>query len=168
MNPMQQIIIEKVTLNIGVGEAGDKLTKAMRLLNTISGAVPVGTTSEKRIPTWGVRPNVSIACKVTVRGKKAEELLGRLFVGVDKKIKESKFDKYGNLSFGVPEYINIPNVPYDVEVGIIGLDVSVTLERAGFRVGRRRMKNKIPARHRISKEEAVKFIQEKYNIEVLK
>ena len=75
MNSMRDIRIEKVTLNCGVGEAGDKLDNAMKLLEQITGKKPVKTTTMKRIPTWGVRPKLTIACKVTIRHQEAVELL---------------------------------------------------------------------------------------------
>ena len=139
MNSMKKIRTEKVTLNIGVGGPGDKLDKAMKLLNNISGVKSVQTKAgpSMRIPTWGVRPNLPIACKVTVRGEKAEKLLKRLLQAVDNKLPTRKFDKFGNFSFGIPEYIDIPDVPYDQSIGVIGLEVAVTLERPGFRIKRR-------------------------------
>ena len=68
MNKMQEIKIEKITLNIGVGETGDKLEKASRLLKTITGESPIKTRTMKRVPTWGIRPKLDIATKVTLRG----------------------------------------------------------------------------------------------------
>jgi len=75
------------------------------------------------------------------------------------------FDKNGNLSFGIPEYLEIPDMEYIPEVGIIGLEVAVTLERPGYRVKKRSyLRRSIPERHTITKDEGVKFMKEKFNI----
>ncbi len=162
-NSMRQIKIEKITLNIGTGGPGDKMEKAIKLLTKISGMKPVETKTMKRIPTWGLRPKLSIGVKVTVRGKKAEELLSRLIKSLDNKVDPKKFDKSGNLSFGIREYIDIPGVQYDMDIGIIGLEAAVTLIRPGFRVRRRKIRqSKIPTRHRITKQEAIEFISNKF------
>ncbi len=165
MNVMKNIVVDKVTLNIGVGAPGEKLEKAIRLLKNISGLQAVQTISNKRIPTWGVRPGLPLACKVTVRGKKAESLLANLLHAVDNKIPRRKFDKFGNFSFGIHEYIDIPDVSYDASIGVIGLEVAVTLKRPGFRVKERAtITRKIPMRHRISAAEAIDFMKSKYGV----
>ena len=165
MNQMRNIRIEKVTINIGVGEAGAKLEKAMKLLKTITGQTPIQTKSKKRIPTWSLRPGLPIACKVTLRKKLAEETLARLLKAVENNLKPNCFGESGNFSFGIREYIDIPEVEYDVDVGIIGLEVAVTLERPGYRIKRRKTNKKnIPSRHLISKEEAKEFVKSKFNV----
>jgi large subunit ribosomal protein L5 len=167
-NPMREVKIEKVTLNIGVGEAGDKLNKAKKILEKITNSKAVQTITMKRIPSWGIRPKLPIGCKVTLRRKKAEELLIRLFKAIDNKIDQKKFDKTGNFSFGIQEYIDIPNVEYDPSIGIIGLEVAVTLEKPGYRIKRRRIKTrKIASNHLIDKEKAEEFIKNKFNIEII-
>ena len=164
-NPMRAIRIEKITLNIGSGGPGDKLEKALKLLKKVADMTPVKTKTKKRIPTWGIRPNLEIGAKVTVRGKKAEEILKRLLVAKKNKLTKRKFDKFGNLSFGVEEYISIPGVEYDASIGIIGFECAVSLRRNGFRVSRRRvMPRSISHRHTISQEESIQFMKQKYNI----
>ena len=169
MNPMREIKVIKVTLNMGVGGEATKLEKCSKLLEGLTGVKATKTSSNKRIPSWGVRPNLAIACKVTVRGKdKINSLLKRLFEAVENQLQEKKFDIYGNLSFGIDEYINIPGVEYDVELGIVGMDIAITLERPGNRVKRRFTKStKIGKNQKITKEEAIAFIKEKFNVEVL-
>ena len=164
---MKEIKVSKVSLNIGAGGPGDKMDKALKLLNTISGSKAVSTITNKRIPTWGVRPKLAVGARVTLRGKKAEELLKRLLHAVEYKLPFSKFDKFGSFSFGIPEYIDIENIKYDPSIGVIGLEVAVTLERPGFRVKKRAIASKkIPSRHRITKEEAINFMQSNFNLKV--
>ena len=166
---MRNIKVEKITLNIGIGEPGEKLEKAKTLLTTISGCKPVITTAKDRIPTWGLRPGLQIATKVTLRGEKAVALLKRLLQAKGNALKESSFDKFGNFSFGIPEYIDIPGVEYDIKIGIIGLETAITLERPGYRIKKRRLrKTKIPTRHLISKEESMNFMKEKFNVVIKK
>lgn len=164
---MEDISVEKVTLNIGAGEAGDKLEKAVKLLEKISGAKPVKTKTMKRIPTWGLRPNLTIGVKVTSRGKKAEVLLKNLLQAKDNKLKFRGFDKEGNFSFGIEEYLLIPGVEYDISIGVIGLEAAVTLYRRGYRVKRRRiMKRSLPLRHKIKKDEAIEFVKSRFGVDV--
>ena len=167
MNKMKEIRIEKLTLNMGMGEAGDKLKKAVKLLSTVSNKKPVLTKSYKRIPTWGVRPGLELGAKVSIRGENAKKMLERLFKAIDNRIKATSFDKYGNFSFGVKEYIDIPEVEYDPDIGIIGFEVAVTLERPGYRVKKRKYnKSKLGKNHVITKNEAIDYVQNNFGIKV--
>lgn len=164
---MKTISIDKITLNVGVGEPGEQLDKAMKLLQNMSGKKPVKTVTQKRIPTWKIRPGLQIGCKVTLRGKEAEHLLKNLLKAKGNRININKFDKSGNFSFGIHEYLDVPDAKYDADIGIIGFEVSITFKRPGFRVKRRYLRpSKIPARHRITKEESIEFMKKNFKIEV--
>lgn len=163
---MKEIRIEKVTLNMGTGKATDKLEKGIKLLREISKMEPKKTFAKKRIPAWGLRPGLPIGCKVTLRGKRAKEIVLRLLNAVDNELSESQFSD-GNVSFGIEEYIDIAGVKYDPEIGIMGLQCCITLERPGFRVKRRkRKKSKIPLRHRIKKAEAIEFMKKEFGVKL--
>ncbi len=167
MNPMKTIRIEKVTLNVGAGKDQNKLDKAIILLKNLTGIEPVKTTTQKRIPGWGLRPGLPIGCKLTLRKKEATELLKRLIEAKDHMLAESQFDSSGNIAFGIHEYIDIPGIKYDPKVGIMGFQVCVTLERPGFRVKKRSIrKSKISKKHNISKEEAMDFMKNEFNIKI--
>lgn len=165
-NPMKEIKVSKVTLNIGAGKNEDLLKKGIVLLKKLSPLNPVKTTTQKRIPGWGLRPGLAIGCKVTIRNN-PEELLKRLLVAKENKLKEKCFDNNGNFSFGVPEYIDIEGLEYDPDLKIMGLEVAVTLERPGFRVKKRKISNRsIGKSHKITKEEAIEFAKTKLGAEV--
>ena len=79
--------------------------------------------------------------------------------------KNKKFDDSGNFTFGNHEYVDIPGVKYDPKIKIMGLEVSVTLERSGFRIKKRRVKRShLHKRHKIAKEEAMEFMKERFKI----
>ncbi|MDD4878591.1 MAG: 50S ribosomal protein L5 [Candidatus Nanoarchaeia archaeon] len=165
MNPMKEIKVEKITLNIGTGKPGPQLEKAVKLLELIAERKPVEAKTQKRIPTWALRPGLSIGTMVTLRGKQAEELLKRLFQAIDNKMHSYKIGKDGNFAFGIKEYIDIPGIKYNMDIGMMGLEVAVTLKRAGFRLKKRKiMPRKLPDRHKIHKDETKLFLQQKYGI----
>jgi len=165
MNVMKNIGIEKVTLNIGSGKDQAKLEKGIKLINNIAGKPPVKTFTNKRIQEWGLRPGLPIGCKLTLRKNKAIEILKRLLDAKDNTLSISNFDNEGNISFGIHEYIDIADVKYDPDIGIMGLQVCVTLKRNGFRIKRRTMrKNIIPRKHRIKKDEAIDFMKNTFNL----
>ena len=163
---MQTIKVEKLTLNIGAGKDSKLLEKGMKLIESLTGIPPVKTVTQKRIPGWGLRPGLPIGCKITIRGEKALELIPRLLVAKENSLSTKNFDDAGNISFGVPEYIDIEGANYDPEIGIIGLQVCVTLTRPGYRVKHRALRPGNIARQRIVRNEAVAFMKEKFNTKV--
>ena len=161
---MREVKIEKLVLNIGTKGDVEQLKKAVTLLGSISGKKVVETHAKKRLAAWKIRPGLPIGAKVTLRGKDAKELLIRLLSAVDNNLNPKCFTENG-FSFGIAEYIDIPEVKYDPKVGIIGLDVCVTLKRAGYRIKQRRiLKKKIHKRHTITKQDAMAFAQEKFKV----
>ncbi len=163
---MKGIRIEKVVLNICAGAEQDHVDKAETLISAISGMKAVKTKAKKRIATWKIRPGLPIGSKATVRGENAVELLKRLLVSIDNTLSKKAFSENG-FSFGIKEYIDIPEVKYDPKVGIIGLDVSVALSRPGYRVKTRKIKPKsLPKRHSISAEESMEFAKERLGVKV--
>ncbi len=167
-NPMREIRIGKLVLNIGTKDPVAEVEKAYRLLEKLTGKKPVKTKATRKARTFGIRRGLPIGVKVTLRGKDAEELAEKLLQAVDKKLRMSCFDNEGNVNFGIKEYLDIPGIKYDPSIGIFGMDVAIQLERPGFRVKRRKLrKTKVGRSHRIKREEAIQFMKEKFGVEVV-
>lgn len=167
MNTMEQIQIHKVTVNISIGEVGDDVQKAADLIERLTGSDSVKTKSGDDAKGFGVRSGLDIGAMTTLRGDEAYDLLERLFEAREDNIHINNFDAQGNVSFGIGEYINIPGIEYDPDIGMMGLEVAVTLERPGFRVKRRKEDTRpIGDSHRISPEDAANYMQEQFGIEI--
>ncbi len=166
-NPLRKPRIEKVVVNIGVGESGEKLGKAEKLLELLTSRKPVRTISTRKIPAWDLKKGEPIGCKVTLRGKPAEEFIIRVLPAIENKIKDSAVDNSGNISFGINEYIDIQGVKYNPDIGIFGMNITITLERPGYRVKRRKLqRSSIPVKNNIRKEEALALLKEKFGVDV--
>lgn len=168
MNPMREIRLEKVTINIGAGESGPNLEMAKRLLEKISEGKVVVTKTHKR-STFGVAKRRPIGVKITMRGKRAREFLVRVLKARENRISPDQFDDNGNFSMGIKEYIDLPGLKYDPEIGIMGMDVCVTLARPGFRVKSRKIRpKKVGKRQRITKEEAREWVKREFDVKITK
>jgi len=158
-NPMREIKIEKVVLS--VGGIGENLEKGVKLLEYLTGKKPAKMKSKKRIPTLNVKPNLEIGTVVTIR-RRAEEILKKMLAAVDNQLKKKQISE-NNFSFGLKEYLEIPDVEYQRDIGIIGLDVTVVFKRAGRRVKLKKIKKgRVPRRQMISKEEIIKFMEDNF------
>ena len=168
MNVMRQIKIEKLTLNIGAGKDTKVLEKGKKLLQHVTGIEPVATKTNKRIAGWGLRPGLPIGAKITIRDKEMiKDLVTRFLAAKEKKVKASWFDNHGNISFGIYEYVDIPGVKYNTDIGMMGFQVSITLARPGFRVKRRKIrKSSIGAHQKVSQEESISYLKETFGIQV--
>ncbi|OYT31673.1 MAG: 50S ribosomal protein L5 [Thermoprotei archaeon] len=168
-HPMRYVKIGKVVVNMAVGESGERLAKAAKILEMLTGQKPCFRKAKKTIKDFGIKKGENIACIVTLRGEKAISFLKRALEAVGNEIKESSIDEYGNFAFGIREHIHLPGVKYDPQLGIYGFDVCVSLERPGYRVARRRRrKAKIGKKHRVTKEEAIEFIEKVLGARVVK
>ena len=161
--------IEKITVNIGVGEAGERLEKAKSVLSDITGHKPVQTLSKITSKDWSLRKRMPIGCKVALRKKDAEKFLKEALITRENKIAEYAFDNEGNISFGIPDHTSFKSQKYNPNIGIFGMDVSITMEKIGYRIKRRRLlQRKIPNKHKVKKDETIKFFKEKFEVEVIK
>jgi large subunit ribosomal protein L5 len=155
-----------VTLNIGTGKEQGNLDKALKLLTSLAGAKPVKCISNKRIPGWGLRPGLPVGAKVTLR-RNVDKLIANTLYAINNTLGPNNFDNMGNIAYGVPEYIDIAGAKYDPEIGVMGLQVSITLERPGYRIKRRKIrKGQIHKSHIINKQEAIGFMKEKFKIKI--
>ena len=167
MHNMKNIKVEKVTLNIGAGKDQSRLEKGIMLLKAISNTTPIKTITSKRIQEWGLRPGLPIGCKLTLRKANIIKILPRLLEAVENKLMERQFDQNGNIAFGIHEYIEIPGVKYDPKIGILGFEVAVSLIRPGYRVSKRKIRQRsIGKRHEITAEDSLKWAQENFGVKL--
>jgi len=160
--------VAKITVNIGVGEAGEKLKKAESVLEGLTHQKPVQTLSKTTSKDWGIRKLMPIGCKVTLRKKAAASFLASALKLRENKISSYSFDDQGNFSFGIPDHTLFEGQKYDPSVGIFGMDICVTVERPGYRIKNRRIdRRKVPRRHMLSREATMKFLTDAYHVEVV-
>ena len=153
-NPMRKIVIDKLVINCCVGEGGDKLTKAAKVLRDLSGQEPCTNKAKITIRSFSVRRGEKIATHVTVRGDKARDLLERGIKVKEYELKKTCFTENGNFGFGVEEHIDL-GLRYDPSTGIYGMDFYVVLKRAGARVASKKLKRgKIGNFQKITREDA--------------
>ncbi len=166
-NKMREILIDKVTVNIGVGTPGERLDNAKVLLTRLTGGNPIETLARKRDPVFKLRKGMAIGTKVTLRGPEAKAFVEKAVVAKRRTLKASNFDQNGNFAFGVHEYIDFPGAKYDPSLGMFGFDICVSLIRRGWRVTRRRIRPAAVGKaHRIPPEEAIEFAKNTFNVKV--
>ena len=164
-NPMKKLKIGKVVVNISVGQSGTPLSNAISILEGMTGQTPAPRPAKMTIRQWGIRKGEPMACAVTLRGETADAFLQKAFTAIRHRINPRSFDKDGNFAFGIREHIDVPGTRYDPQTGIIGMDVMATVERAGYRVSKRkRAQSKVGSSHRVTPDESRAFISETYGV----
>jgi large subunit ribosomal protein L5 len=167
-NPMKALRVEKVVINIGVGEAGEKLNRAQKALELLTGKKTTQTISRSTNKDLGIRDGMPIGCKVTLRKQEAVEFLQKAFAVRDNRVMAYSFDPDGNFSFGISDHTDFTGMKYNPEIGVFGMDVCVVLSRPGRRVrDRTRAPGHIRGQHKITREEALKWIAATFEVEVL-
>lgn len=166
-NPMREIRVAKVVVNIGLGKSGEAIERGKRVLEQVTGQAPTQTRAKNSVRDFGIHKGEPIGVMVTVRGEATAALIEKLLTAREKKLRESSFDARGSISFGIKEHIEVPGIRYDPAVGILGMNVSVLLERPGFSVARRsRRTARVGKKHLVSRDEAVQYFQEKFGVVV--
>ncbi|MCG8501906.1 MAG: 50S ribosomal protein L5 [Firmicutes bacterium] len=131
-SPMQIPKLEKVIINMGVGEAKDNpkaLDGALNDMATIAGQKPIITKAKKSVAAFKVREGMSIGCKVTLRSSKMLDFVDRLFnvalprVRDFRGISPNAFDGRGNYSLGIKEQLIFPEIDYDKVDKVRGMDI---------------------------------------------
>lgn len=132
---MQAPKIEKIVINMGVGEAKDNqkfLEKAVEEMTLIAGQKPVTTKAKKSVSNFKIREGMAVGCKVTLRGERMFDFLDKLvnislprvrdFRGVSK----TSFDGRGNYALGIKEQLIFPEINYDKIDKLRGMDIIIT------------------------------------------
>ena len=168
MSTMRDLHVEKVVVNIGVGEAGERLAKAEKVLEMVTKQKPVETLSKTVNRDLGIREGMPLGCKVTLRGDAAVDFVKQALSIREMRVPEYSFDQEGNMSFGISDYTDFEGMKYDPEIGIFGMDISVVLRRPGNRITQRALlKRRIPKPHRVGRDEAIQYMKDNFQIEVV-
>ncbi len=166
INPMKEIQVSKLVINIGVGKSGDPVEKAKNALSELTGKTPSVRGAKKSVRDFGIHKGEPIGAMVTLRRTDATNFLRRVMESKRNVIKNSSFDNNGNISFGIHEHIDIPGTKYNPDIGIFGMDVCAALTRPGYRVSKRRNPNRIGKSHKITKDESIEFFKTQFGVEV--
>jgi large subunit ribosomal protein L5 len=133
-NPMQVPRLDKIVVNIGVGEAvqdSKKIDAAVRDLTAITGQKPVVTRAKKSIATFKLRENMPIGVKVTLRAERMYEFLDRLITVALPRVRDFRgvsgksFDGRGNYALGLKEQLVFPEIDYDTVDTVRGMDIVI-------------------------------------------
>ncbi|RDE17646.1 MAG: 50S ribosomal protein L5 [Candidatus Thorarchaeota archaeon] len=165
--PMRQPYIAKVVVDICSG-GGETLERASTVLKSLTGQTPIQSRARQTIRDFGIRKKEPIAVRVTLRREKATDFLTRALKAKEGVLLIKNWDLDGNFAFGISEHIDIPDVKYDPQLGVHGMNITVCLERNGFRVKRRRIRrSKVPYRHRVTPEESMVLMKRNFAVEIL-
>ena len=168
-NPMMMPRISKVCINIGVGEGGNRLQNAEKVLELVSGVTPVRTLGRIQNRELKVRQGAPIGCEAAMRNPETiKKFLTDAFWVRENTIPAWNFDAQGNLSFGISDYTEFPDQKYNPDIGIFGMDISVVLERPGHRVSRRRRRSRrIAGSHLVTTNESREWFKNEYGLNIM-
>ncbi len=165
--PMRQPHIDKVVVDICSG-GGETLERAGTVLKSLTGQTPIQSRARQTIRDFGIRKKEPIAVRVTLRRERAKQFLTRALKAKEGVLLIKNWDLDGNFAFGISEHIDIPDVKYDPQLGVHGMNITVCLERRGFRVKRRRIRrSRVPYRHRVTPEESMVLMKRDFAVEIL-
>ncbi|HZY70744.1 MAG TPA: 50S ribosomal protein L5 [Thermoplasmata archaeon] len=165
---MRSVRLIKIVVNSGVGESGEPLTKAQKVLEMVTHRKPVLTRSRQTNRDFGIRQGQEIGAKVTLRGAAANDFLDRALDARDRQLDPESIDRGGNVAFGIADYTDFAGMKYDPAIGIHGMDVAVEVGRAGWRVRTRTIQPRpIPRRERVTRDETRAFLAERFRVTFL-
>ena len=156
--------LEKVVLSSGATDVD--LEKAKKLLEILTKKKAYKIITRKRIPDFGVRPGLEVGTAITLRGEEAKELLKKLLAVLNNTLRRSQIAP-NTFSFGIKEYIEIPDIEYQRDIGIRGFNVTVTFSRAGARLSRKKIKAaRLPRRQQVTPQEIITFMEENFRTKI--